>query len=359
VRAGELVDGRYRIEYPLGGGGMALVYRARDEQRGRQVAVKVLAENLNEDRDLRKRFIREAQIAARLSHPNIVEVYDSGHDGRPYIVMEYIAGPTLGEELGRRGPLPIGEAAELIAQAADGLAHAHSAGIVHRDVKPGNLLLRPDGGLKITDFGIAHALDATRLTQAGAVLGTAAYLAPEQASGSDVTPASDVYALGAVLYELLTGAPPYVAASFIEIVMRKLDGPPQPPSALDPRVTRDLDIAVARCLDADPSRRPTAAGLRDALRSRSEAMTKIVVPASLAPTRRLSRPRKVRSSWLALLAAVLVGAGALGLVAWFGGGSGSGSRTPLRPVRVVPVQPGPTPADEARKLAQWIRRYSG
>ena len=190
--------GRYRLERPLGHGGMATVYLAHDVELDRPVAVKLLAESLAGDQAFRRRFLREARLAARLSHPNVVGVYDAGEaeDGRPYIVMEYVDGSTLEG----RGRLPPREAVGLAVQACHGLAHAHAAGLVHRDVKPHNLLLRSDGTLKVADFGIARAAEATALTQVGTVLGTAAYLAPEQATGGEVTPATDVYSLGAVLY---------------------------------------------------------------------------------------------------------------------------------------------------------------
>ena len=200
------IDSRYRLERPLGHGGMASVHLARDTELDRPVAVKLLAENLSGDESVHRRFVREARLAARLSHPNVVSVFDAGEDGgRPYIVMEYVDGENLAELLARRGRIPPDEARGLALQAAQGLAHAHAAGLVHRDVKPQNLILRRDGTLKVADFGIARAAEATALTQAGTVLGTAAYLSPEQALGEEVTPATDVYSLGVVLYELLTG----------------------------------------------------------------------------------------------------------------------------------------------------------
>jgi serine/threonine protein kinase len=201
-----LAGGRYRVERTLGSGGMAIVVLARDRELDRPVAIKLLADNLARDADLRARFVREARLAARLSHPNVVKVFDAGEDGgRPYIVMECVNGPTLAEVLARRGRLPPDEAVDLAIQACAGLDHAHEAGLVHRDVKPHNLLLRDDGLLKVADFGIARAVQATRLTEAGTILGTGAYLSPEQAAGEDVTAAADLYSLGAVVYELLTG----------------------------------------------------------------------------------------------------------------------------------------------------------
>src|SRR5581483_9514550 len=206
---GETIAGRYVLERPLGHGAMAVVDLARDSDLDRPVALKRLAENLARDDELRARFLREGRLAARLSHPNVVRVYDVGEDGeRPFIAMEYVDGETLAELVARSGPRPPREAAELGIQICRGLAAVHDAGLVHRDVKPQNLLLGRDGRLRLGDFGIAFGLDATRLTTAGTVLGTAAYLAPEQARGEEVTAAADLYGAGAVLYELITGRPP-------------------------------------------------------------------------------------------------------------------------------------------------------
>src|SRR5205823_8071207 len=176
---------------------------------------------------LRQRFSREAELAERLAHPNVVRVLGSGEtDGRAFIVLEYVEGRNLAEELRHAGRLAPARAAELCAQAAAALAHAHAQGLVHRDVKPQNLLLASDGTLKVSDFGIARIVDGTQLTQIGTVLGTAAYLAPEQAAGEEVTVAADVYALGAVLYELLTGAPPHSASTVAQLVHRRAEGEP-------------------------------------------------------------------------------------------------------------------------------------
>src|SRR5579862_268809 len=251
-----ILAGRYEIERPLGHGAMAVVDLARDRELDRHVALKRLAENLARDEELRARFLREGRLAARLAHPNIVRVFDVGEtEGRPYIAMEYVEGETLADLLERRGSLTASEAAELGAQIARALAAAHAAGLVHRDVKPHNLLLRHDGVLKLGDFGIAVGVEGTKLTVAGTVLGTAAYLAPEQARGEHVTSAVDVYALGLVLIELVTGRPDRSA-----------------------RVRGPLGETIARCLANDPRNRPTAAEVERELLGESPAAATLILP---------------------------------------------------------------------------------
>ena len=202
--------GRYRLDRALGSGGMAIVYLAHDRELDRVVAVKRLADNLAHDRSFRDRFLREAQLAAPLSHPNVVRVYDFGHDpdGRPFIVMEYVEGGSLAEALARDGALSPARVVAVARDCCAGLAYAHAAGLVHRDLKPQNLLLDPDCRVKIADFGIARTLDGTSLTLTGSVLGTAGYLAPEQAGGEQVTAAADIYGLGVTLHQLVTGTMP-------------------------------------------------------------------------------------------------------------------------------------------------------
>jgi len=208
--------GRYRLDRALGSGGMAIVYLAHDRELDRVVAVKRLADNLAHDRSFRDRFLREAQLAAPLSHPNVVRVYDFGHDpdGRPFIVMEYVEGGSLAEALARDGALSPARVVAVARDCCAGLAYAHAAGLVHRDLKPQNLLLDPDCRVKIADFGIARTLDdGTSLTLTGSVLGTAGYLAPEQAGGEQVTAAADIYGLGVTLHQLATGTMPGPEAS--------------------------------------------------------------------------------------------------------------------------------------------------
>ena len=285
MSARAVAAGRYRLERPLGQGGMATVYLGRDSELDRPVAVKVLADHLAGNEAFRERFLREARLAARLSHPNVVSVYDAGEeaDGRPYIVMEHVEGETLGDVLRERGRLPIGEAVGLALQACRGLAHAHAAGLVHRDVKPQNLLLRGDGTLKIADFGIARAAESTALTQAGTVLGTAAYLSPEQARGEPAGPASDLYALGVVSYQLLAGRLPFDAASLTDLARQQDTTSPPPLHELDPEIPRALSLVVARALERNPDDRFADAGameraLADSLRGVAPEPTEATRP---------------------------------------------------------------------------------
>ena len=231
-----VLGGRYRLLEVLGTGGMATVYRAGDEVLDREVAVKVLSPQYATDPGFLARFEREARHVARLSHPRIVTVFDSGIDGEmPYIVMELAAGRTLRELLDEAGPRPAGEAVSIAAAVCEALEAAHAAGLVHRDIKPANIVLS-GGQVKVLDFGIAWAPD--RATRTQAVMGTAAYLSPEQASGARAGPQSDLYSLGCVLFEMLTGAPPFVGDSPVGIAYRHVHEDPGPPSARRPAVPR-------------------------------------------------------------------------------------------------------------------------
>jgi serine/threonine protein kinase len=251
--ASKVIAGRYELGERLGLGGMSTVVVAFDTRLERFVAVKLLAEHLADDAQFVTRFRREAMAAARLVHPNIVQVYDFGLDessGRHYIVMERIVGPSGAQVLRDRGHLPIDEAAYWIAQSCRGLAYAHRNGLVHRDVKPGNLLLSEgDGTVKLADFGIAKiASDESSITQVGSVLGTAAYLAPEQAAGEEAGPAADLYGLGVVAYQLLSGRLPYEAASLTELALKQQREVPQPLHHIDPSIPPALSVAVERAL---------------------------------------------------------------------------------------------------------------
>ncbi len=261
---------RYRLERRLGIGGMATVQLAFDSRLERYVAVKLLAEHLAEDASFVSRFRREALAAARLVHPNVVQVFDFGLDGethRNFIVMEFVDGQSCAEILRERGTLPPGEAVDILAQSCRGLDYAHRHGVVHRDVKPGNLLRSRDRAVKLADFGIAKAAEQSDITKVGSVLGTAAYLAPEQARGEPAGPPSDLYALGVVAYQLMAGRLPYDAASLTDLARLQDSGPPPRLDDLEPDVPPALAMAVARALHRDPEHRyADAAEMEEALR---------------------------------------------------------------------------------------------
>jgi eukaryotic-like serine/threonine-protein kinase len=254
--ATQVLAERYELGDRLGVGGMSTVVRAFDRRLEREVAVKLLAEHLAEDSQFVARFRREALSAARLVHPNIVQVFDFGLDdrsGRHYIVMELVRGRSGAEILRDEGVLGVGEAVAMISQACRGLDYAHRNGVVHRDVKPGNLLRADDGVVKLADFGIAKAAsDESGITQVGSVIGTAAYLAPEQAAGERVGPAADLYALGVVTYQFLSGRLPYEAQSLTELALKQQRETPPPLDDLNPEVPAQLAIAVEHALALDP-----------------------------------------------------------------------------------------------------------
>jgi serine/threonine protein kinase len=249
------IAGRYRLLSRLGFGGMSTVQLALDLRLERQVAVKLLAEHLAEDPTFVSRFQREAQAAARLVHPNIVQVFDSGQDertGQYFIVMEYIAGSSCAEILRDDGWVEVEETVAIIEQACEGLHYAHRNGVVHRDVKPGNLLRAQEGDVKLADFGIAKATEQSSITQVGSVLGTAAYLAPEQARGEEAGPSADLYALGVVTYQLISGRLPYEATSLTELALKQQQEEPSTLDTLVAAVNPELADAVALALALDP-----------------------------------------------------------------------------------------------------------
>jgi len=257
------IGGRYRLESRLGFGGMSTVHLAVDQRLERQVAVKLLAEHLADDPAFVSRFQREAQAAARLVHPNIVQVFDSGRDQRTdqyYIVMEYIEGASCAEILRDDGWVEVPDALSIIGQACEGLHYAHRHGVVHRDVKPGNLLRAREGEVKLADFGIAKATEQSSITQVGSVLGTAAYLAPEQARGEEAGPSADLYALGVVTYQLISGRLPYEATSLTELALRQQQEEPPTLDTLVAAVNPELAEAVAIALALDPRERYSDAG---------------------------------------------------------------------------------------------------
>ncbi len=265
----QLFADRYKLDRRLGVGGMATVQLAFDTRLERNVAVKLLAEHLAEDASFVSRFRREALAAARLVHPNIVQVFDFGTDsgsGRQFIVMEFVDGQSCAEILRDRGPLAPRDAVEILTQACRGLDYAHRNGVVHRDVKPGNLLRSRDNAVKLADFGIAKAAEQSDITKAGSVLGTAAYLSPEQARGEPAGPASDLYALGVVSYQLLAGRLPYEAASLTDLARLQDTSPPPRLDELNPDVPAPLAEAIMVALHRDPERRyADAADMEQAL----------------------------------------------------------------------------------------------
>jgi serine/threonine protein kinase len=275
----KLFADRYRLERRLGVGGMATVQLAFDTRLERYVAVKLLAEHLAEDASFVSRFKREALAAARLVHPNIVQVFDFGLDddsNRQFIVMEHVDGQSCAEILRDQGALPVGEAVSILTQSCRGLDYAHRNGVVHRDVKPGNLLRNREGVVKLADFGIAKAAEQSDITKTGSVLGTAAYLAPEQARGEPAGPPADLYALGVVSYQLLTGRLPYDAGSLTDLARQQDSGLPQSPHEIDPSIPVELSQAVVQALHPLPEGRyESAAAMEDAL---TDAMHGIAPP---------------------------------------------------------------------------------
>ena len=372
-----LADGRYHLHSRLGAGGMGLVVQATDSRLHREVAIKLLADNLAADDTARERFLREARAAAMLSDPHVVQVHDVDEDqGRPYLVMELVEGPSLGDLLAVEGPRDPHEVAEVAADALAGIARAHDKGLLHRDIKPGNLLQAPPGVIKVTDFGVAHAGDAEQLTRTGMVIGTAPYLAPERRAGQPATVRTDLYALGATLYELLSGRPP--------------EGD-TPLDDLDVEAPASLRHLLDRLLASDPQQRPASAEAALAL-----------LAGEVTPTHPLAAPSASHGSGDDVPTQALGGA-ATRPSADTGADTGGGphtavldpeqgppptpasSRSPLSWTVVVAVavglllvavvfqamrgdgdEPAPTgvertedPAETARNLAEWLRERAG
>lgn len=295
----ETLGGRYRLLEPLGQGGMALVFKAQDLLLERAVAVKVLRDHWAADAEFVSRFRQEARAAARLSHPNIVAIYDVGEDaGRHYIVMEYVEGSSLKEEL-VRGPLSPLRTVEVGVQVCAGLQYAHQKGIIHRDIKPHNILLRQSLA-KIADFGIARALGAATQTQGGEVFGSPQYLSPEVARGDEATIASDIYSLGVLLYEASTGRPPFQGESSVATALKHIHETPVPPRMANSRVPPTLEAIILKALAKDPQQRFASAGqmgqaLADCL-ARSQEETAALGAAPLAPAPLASSPTPLQAT---------------------------------------------------------------
>jgi len=361
------VASRYELVRPLGHGAMATVDLAHDVELDRPVALKRLAENLARDEELRRRFLREPRLAARLAHPNVVRIFDVGEDdGRPFIAMEYVDGETLADLVARRGRLPGAEAATLGVQMCSGLAAVHGAGLVHRDVKPQNLLLGTDGVLKLGDFGIAAGHEGTKLTLAGTVLGTAGYLAPEQARGEQVTAAADIYAVGAVLYELLAGEPSQSAGSLAELGSAQGFQPPDL-AARVPSAPPTLVTAVSSCLSPRPEDRPPSAAavarLLASVASEAETLSLPADPGQRATEILASRcaPRARRWTsrrWAAAAAFIAAAVAGLAIAVALTSGGGRTPGASSRPHAVSPPATGSSPAEQAQNLASWLEQHS-
>jgi eukaryotic-like serine/threonine-protein kinase len=267
VQRSSVLNDRYEVDKPLGRGGMAQVFRGTDRVLGRTVAIKILDQKYRDDVKFVTRFRREAQSAAGISHPNVVSIFDTGsEDGVHYIVMEYVDGETLDDVLAREKKLPAHRAVAIAEPVARALHAAHQKGMVHRDVKPGNIMIDRSGTVKVVDFGIARAAADDTLTQTGIVLGTAAYLSPEQAQGVAVDPRSDVYSLGCVLYEMLTGRKPFTGDSALAIAYKHVREQPAAPSRVNPDVPPELEAVVMTAMAKDPDQRFSSGGaMREAL----------------------------------------------------------------------------------------------
>jgi tRNA A-37 threonylcarbamoyl transferase component Bud32 len=373
---------RYRLVRRIASGGMGEVWEADDTVLGRRVALKVLAEELAADDRATRRFVREARATARLAHPNVARVYDfGGHGGAPFLVMELLEGETLADRVAA-GPLPPAEAARVAAAVADALDAAHQRGIVHRDVKPSNVMLTPDGDVKVMDFGIAAAADETHSTTGSGLYATVAYVAPERVAGQPATPASDVYSLGAVLYELLCGRPPFSGGSPALVARAHLHDQPLPVRQVAPWVPARLAEACQAALAKDPARRPSsAAAFAARLRAAAAGGGRLEEDPGPEPTRAMppgqalpapaeatvqvgpGRPvwRRHRRRVTVLLGVVLVALLALVAVRELAGGPAPEPRRPAAPVPAgtVTVELRATDRVWARAMVDGRVRYEG
>jgi hypothetical protein len=340
---GTVLSGRYRLEAKLGSGGMSTVYLARDETLDRPVAVKVVHREMSEQEDQLQRFRQEARAVAKLSHPNVVAVIDAGEDGgHPYIVFEYVKGETLKQRIGRVGALDTQDAIAYAIEVARGLGVAHSRNMVHRDIKPQNVLIDDQGRAKLTDFGISRQLEQDGVTATGRVLGTTDYVAPEQAMGRGVDPRSDVYSLGVVLYEMLVGQVPFHADSQVGVAMKHVNEELPDVQRRRPEVSAAVALVVERATAKNPAERyqqigemiddlETALEVEAARAGSTTGEATSVLEAVPPPKRKLSG--RARWSWAAVAVLLLLGAGALVAVQLIssgigGGGAGDGQGPP-------------------------------
>jgi hypothetical protein len=331
---GTVLSGRYKLEAKLGSGGMSTVYLANDGTLDRAVAVKVMHREMSEQPDQLERFRQEARAVAKLSHPNVVAVIDAGEDGgHPYIVFEYVEGETLKQRIARVGALDPQEALAYAIEIARGLTVAHARNMVHRDIKPQNVLIDAEGRAKLTDFGISRQLEQDGMTATGRVLGTTDYVAPEQAMGHPVDPRSDVYSLGVVLYEMLIGQVPFQADSQVGVAMKHVNEELPDVQQRRPEVSAAAALVVERATDKDPSQRyqqvgemiddlSTALEVEAARAGTTTGEATSVLDAVPAPKRKLSG--RTRWSWTAIALLILIAGGALLAVGLIGGGAGGG-----------------------------------
>ena len=342
---GTLLSGRYRLESKLGSGGMSTVYLAVDETLGRHVALKVMHREISDQPDQIERFRREARAVAQLSHPNLVGVIDAGEDGgHPYIVFEYVPGETLKDRITRQGRLPLDEATAYAIEIGRGLAAAHSARLVHRDVKPQNVLIDPEGRAKITDFGIARSLEGHGLTATGRVLGTTDYVSPEQAMGRGADPRTDVYSLGIVLYEMLTGEVPFTAETQVGVAMKHVNEPMPDVQEKRPETSAALAAALEQATAKDPQDRYP--DMNDFLRDLEGALEVEIARAGRANAEATSvldtvphRERKLltrsRISWVGVLLLIAAASAAIAFAALTGGGEEDQQPEPEGPARAT------------------------
>lgn len=337
IETKSLIKGRYRVGRRLGEGGMAIVYAGHDLSLGRDVAIKTLRPQFAADRSFRARFAREGRAAASLSHPNIIDVFDVGEeDDTPYLVMELIRGQPLKAIIAAEAPFHPDDVAELLEQVGGALDYAHAKGYVHRDVKPGNILVDEHGRARIVDFGIAKGLADSDLTETGGGFGTVGYLSPEQAEGLMATPASDIYSLGVVAFEMLTGQLPFRADTPVAVAMRHVNDPAPPPSRVVSGIPTRVDDVVLRALDKVPTRRWASAGaFAQAMRSwRRVGVTPVP---EIVDEGEIATPRNSLAPTLIVIVLVI---GALAALLWMGFRNvpeGTGET-----VTTVPILPEPT-----------------